>query len=245
MKQIEEVIKLIDKLNLNQNWNEVLEDWIRTELTYTSNSLEGNTLTLIETSVVINDNLTVAGKSLREINEAINHSNAWKYLNIKLAKLKPKDLKLDDILKLHEMILNNIDNDNKGQLRKEQVRISGSSTILPNPTKVYDLIQKLIKNINNAPIHSTQDFILLAINTHFEFVKIHPFVDGNGRTGRLMMNMILKQFDLPPISINPKYRADYLRSLENSDSENNQEFVKFIIEQYKLSLISYLNTFDN
>jgi Fic family protein len=244
MTSMQKVISKIDQLNLHKDWTEVLEEWIRTEITYSSNSIEGNTLTLIETSIIINDHQSVSGKTLRELNEATNHAKAWDYINSNLKHLKPAELKSKDILKLHEFILNDINDESKGIYRNHQVRISGSTTILPNAYKVQELLDKLIIEINNHHTAKTEDTIYLSILAHLKLVKIHPFVDGNGRTARLLMNTILKQHSLPPISINPKNRSQYLLSLENSDIDNYSDFTDFILNQYLESLDNYLATYS-
>jgi Fic family protein len=244
MNQMESIIKKIELLNINQNWQEVLSNWLRTELTYTSNNIEGNTLSLIETSLVINDKQSVSGKSLREINEVINHALAWDYITDSLSKKELKDLNLDDILKIHSLVLYNIDDSQKGKFRNVQGRIAGSNTILPNPLKVDNLMQQLINNINIFTSKNQSDIVNLAILSHLEIVKIHPFTDGNGRTSRLIMNTILKHYNLPPISVDPKNRDLYLASLEKSDIHQSQEFINFMLFQYSQNLDNYLATFD-
>jgi Fic family protein len=243
MNQMENLINKIKLLNDHNNWQDILGDWLRTEITYTSNSIEGNTLSLIETSMVINDKMSVSGKTLREINEAINHANAWDYITNDLTKLELKNLKIDHILKLHSIILTNIDDNQKGKFRSVPVRISGSNTILPNPLKVNNLMKELFSKINNFEKASIQNIIKLAIMTHLEMVKIHPFIDGNGRTSRLLMNTILKHYELPPISVDPKNRDLYLQSLENSDIENPKEFVEFMELQYLQNIEKYFASF--
>jgi Fic family protein len=244
MNQMESIIKKIELLNLNQNWQDILSNWLRTELTYTSNNIEGNTLSLIETSLVINDKQSVSGKSLREVNEAINHAIAWDYITDILSKKELKVLTIDDILKLHSLVLNNIEENQKGKFRNVQVRIAGSNTILPNPLKVDYLMKDCINKINVFNSNNLSDIIKLAILTHLEIVKIHPFTDGNGRTSRLIMNTILKHYNLPPISVDPKNRELYLASLEKSDIIESQEFIDFMLLQYNQNLDKYLATFD-
>jgi Fic family protein len=225
MNQMENLINKIKLLNDHNNWQDILGDWLRTEITYTSNSIEGNTLSLIE------------------INEAINHANAWDYITNILTHIDLKNLKIDHILKLHSIILTNIDDNQKGKFRSVPVRISGSNTILPNPLKVNNLMKELFSKINNFEKASIQNIIKLAIMTHLEMVKIHPFIDGNGRTSRLLMNTILKHYELPPISVDPKNRDLYLQSLENSDIENPKEFVEFMELQYLQNIEKYFASF--
>jgi Fic family protein len=213
-------------------------------LTYTSNSIEGNTLTLIEISIIINDKQSVAGKSLREVNEALNHALAWDYITDTLSLIPLKKIKISQILELHNIILNNIDNSEKGKFRNERVRISGSNTILPNPLKVDSLMNDLIGKINKFKNQNLEEIINFAILIHFEMVKIHPFIYGNGRTSRLLMNSILKHFNLPPLSVEPKHREQYLKSLEESDFDKPNPFLEFMISQYSENLDNYLKSFE-
>jgi Fic family protein len=142
------------------------------------------------------------------------------------------------------MLLNNIDENQKGKFRNVQVRIAGSNTILPNPLKVDNLVKQLIIDINIFKSKNQRDIVNLAILAHLEMVKIHPFTDGNGRTSRLIMNTILKHYQLPPISVDPKNRDLYLASLEKSDMLQPQEFIDFMLLQYSQNLDKYLATFD-
>jgi Fic family protein len=238
---IDQILSKFEKLTQNKNWETVLYPWLRVELTYTSNSLEGNTLSLVETRIVIEDHQGIGGKSLREIYEAQNHAKAWDFIQSNLVK-KSKISELD-ILKVHQLILNNIDDVNAGRYRVVPVRISGSMTILPNYLKVPELMAKLFISLDKNKIKPSQKVIDLAILAHLTLVKIHPFVDGNGRVARLLMNTILMQNNLPPVNITPTQRNSYLQSLEDSTIDNHQPFTDFILNSYNLSLDTYLETF--
>jgi len=238
----------LNLLNRNLDWNMVLYPWLRTELTYTSNSLEGNTLSLVETSMVINDNQSVAGKNLREIYEAQNHAKAWDFIQENLVSenlISQKMHNLDEemLLKIHSFILKNIDEQNGGKYRNVAVRIAGSNSIFPNPLKVPDLMEEVFVWLENQSLNSMEKILETAILAHLNIVKIHPFTDGNGRTTRLFMNTILMQHNLPPINILPENRKEYLESLEKSTPQNSDQFLEFCLSQYNENLDTYLETF--
>lgn len=133
-------------MNKNLDWQLVLYPWLRTELTYTSNSLEGNTLSLVETSLIINDNQSVGGKKLREIYEAINHARAWDFIQKNLLNQNnglTQKISEKNLLQIHALILKNIDEQNAGKYRNSSIRISGSMTIFPNPLKVSILMAEV------------------------------------------------------------------------------------------------------
>jgi Fic family protein len=241
---ITQIITKLKSLDLNHNWQSVLEPWLRTELTYTSNSLEGNTLSFIETSLIINDNQGISGKNLREIYEATNHAKSWDYLVNNLKKLPTEDLTENHFLNIHSFILRNIDDYNAGKYRNVAVRISGSMTISPNPLKVSDQMSKTIAWLTSQNTDSPQNILNTAILTHLKLVKIHPFTDGNGRTVRLFMNTVLMQNGLPPIDILPINRQKYLEALENSTDDNPSQFLDFMLWQYDQNLDTYLETFN-
>jgi Fic family protein len=242
ISKIEEKIK---KLNQNNDWSKVLTPWLRTELTYTSNSLEGNTLTLIEISLIINDNQSVAGKNLREIYEAQNHAKAFDFLCENLISKQTRDLDEKDLLDIHSLILKNIDEINDGKYRNVAVRIAGSNSIFPNPLKVSDLMSEVFIWLKKQSLESLENILKTSILTHLKIVKIHPFTDGNGRTTRLFMNTILMQNQLPPIDILPKNRKEYLQSLEESTETETSKFMDFCLSEYEQNLDTYLETFTN
>ena len=214
-----------------------LEQWFIVELTYTSNAIEGNTLTRKETAVVVEKGLTVSGKSLVEHLEATNHANALqKVLN--LAQGKTKDLTEHAILDIHETILRGIDDRNAGHYRSITVRISGSMVVLPNPVKVPDLMTRFTQDIAGArKLHPVE----LAAEAHYQLVTIHPFVDGNGRTARLLMNLILMQNGYPPALIRKRDRLRYIKSLEQAQLGGSKEdYYKIIAEGVDRSFEVYL-----
>lgn len=189
-----------------------LDAWFTVELTYTSNAIEGNTLTRRETAVVIEKGLTIGGKSLKDHLEATNHAQALELVS-SLIKKKPSKLLMGDILNIHRLILKGIDDDDAGRFRNVPVRISGSIVILPNHRKVPELMNEFQAwLISKHAMHP----VAFAAEAHYRLVTIHPFVDGNGRTARLLMNLLLMMQGYPPAIIRKKDRLIYLQSLEKA-----------------------------
>ena len=217
-KKLTEKKKILDK---NRPFDKALiknlEEWFRIELTYSSNAIEGNTLSRAETALVVEKGLTIGGKSITEHLEATNHALALDFIKEQI-KRKPSDLKEKDILKIHEIIFDRIDRENAGIYRRVPVRISGSAVVLPNPRKVQALMDDFFSWIKNeTKMHPVE----LASEAHYRFVTIHPFVDGNGRTARLLMNMILMMKGFPPAIIRKNDRLIYIKSLEKAQLVND------------------------
>ena len=201
------------------NNKEYLEDLV-TRSTYHSNAIEGSTLTYAETyAILYNDNsFKIEGKEPREIYEAINHKEA---LNIVFENLQEKR-EFDErfIKKLNETINKNI-KETSG-FRKVQVFIQGSDYIPPEPEKVPNLMNYYVYNYNN----DIEDIFLKIAKYHIEFEKIHPFEDGNGRTGRLLLNYELLKNDLPPVVISKDERVKYFEFIRKNDSSGLAEWFK-------------------
>jgi excisionase family DNA binding protein len=216
-----------------------LDEWYRVELTYTSNAIEGNTLTRQETALIVEKGITVEGKSLVEHLEAINHAAAFTYIQQLAEEKKREELTIQDILDIHKMILKKIDDSNAGRLRNTPVRISGSTTVLPNPLKVPELMDEFIywlQSTNNRPVQ-------VASEAHYKLVTIHPFVDGNGRTARLLMNFILIQAGFPPAIIKKEERNRYLNALETGQTKGNVDaYYELIYDAIDRSLDIYLES---
>ncbi|MFH1840865.1 MAG: Fic family protein [Candidatus Shapirobacteria bacterium] len=214
-----------------------LDDWFRVELTFTSNAIEGNTLTRRQTALIIEDNLTVEGKSLTEHLEAVNHAQALTYLK-KLVNKKREQLTEADILEIHRIILAKIDDRNAGGYRTVAVRIAGSTVVMPNAVKVPTLMNKFIQWLNSPhSAHISQ----IAADAHYRLVSIHPFVDGNGRTARLLMNLLLLQAGYPPALIRKEDRRRYLDSVERGQlGQGLQNYYQLILEAIERSLDIYL-----
>lgn len=214
-----------------------LDEWFRVETTYTSNAIEGNTLTRRETALVVEKGLTVGGKSLVEYLEATNHAHALDWVKAQI-KRKPQTLTENDILHIHNIILRGIDDENTGHYRSVPVRISGSSVVLPNPAKVQDLMAEMQSWFNSkSKIHAIE----LAAEAHYRLVTIRPFVDGNGRTARLLMNLILMMQGYPPAIIRKRDRLTYISALEKAQLGGSKEdYFKLIVKAVGRSLDIYL-----
>lgn len=214
-----------------------LDDWFRVELTYTSNAIEGNTLTRRETALVVEKGLTVGGKSLTEHLEATNHAHALDWVKEQV-KRKPTDLTEKDILRIHDIILKGLDDANAGHYRSVPVRISGSTVVLPNSRKVPDLMQEFAAWLKHSKNLHPVEF---AAEAHYRLVTIHPFVDGNGRTARLLMNMILLMNGYPAAIIRKRDRLAYIGSLEKAQlGGSKDDYLLIIAKAVSRSLDIYL-----
>jgi Fic family protein len=213
-----------------------LDEWYLVELTYTSNAIEGNTLSRAETALVVEKGLTVAGKSIQEHLEASNHAQAWEWIKSRAAKNGYK-FSEQDLLELHQMILQKIDESSAGRYRNVPVRIAGSRVILPNPLKVPDLMKKYFEWLKEKP----EDSILQACEAHYRLVSIHPFTDGNGRTARLVMNLLLLTAGYPPIIVRKEDRQEYLSSLESAQLGGTMDkYYELMLSGLSRSLDIYL-----
>ena len=214
-----------------------LEEWFRVELTYTSNAIEGNTLTRRETAAVIEKGITVGGKSLREHLEATNHARALDVVN-SLVRKKPSALTAHDILSIHGLILNGIDDTNAARCRSVPVRISGSAVVMPNPAKVPSLMEDFLRWLTaRNSLHP----VAFAGEAHYRLVTIHPFVDGNGRTARLLMNLLLLMRGYPPAIIRTRDRLAYIGALERAQLGGaRSDFDALVAKAAERSLDIYL-----
>lgn len=211
-----------------------LEQWFEVELTYSSNAIEGNTLTRAETALVLEKGITVGGKPMKDHLEAINHQDALHFMKKMVGNTS---VSITDILSLHRFILKGIDDVHAGCLRNIPVRISGSMVVLPNPLKVPDLLDMFIQWMHARSEHP----VTRAALAHYKLVTIHPFVDGNGRTARLLMNLILMQEGYPPAIIAPKDRLNYIKSLEKAQMGGSiNDYLTVIYRAVHRSLNIYL-----
>jgi Fic family protein/plasmid maintenance system antidote protein VapI len=209
------------------------------EYTFESNRIEGNTMTLRETDLVINEGLTISGKSMREHLEAINHQEAIAY--IKELMNKNTSLIEREVLSIHNLILRGIHPEDAGRYRKVQVMIKGSAHMPPQPFLVAKEMEDYFiwYETNKKKLHP----IVLAAEMHERLVTIHPFIDGNGRTSRLVMNLILLQHGYVIANIKGDYdsRMRYYQALETAQTQNNKEdFILFVAQMEKESLERYL-----
>ncbi len=245
-KKLTEKKKILDKHRpFDSALVKNLEEWFRIELTYTSNAIEGNTLSRAETALVVEKGLTIGGKSITEHLEATNHAAALDFVKEQI-KRKPSELKEKDVLKIHEIILSRINKEDAGLYRRVPVRISGSAVVLPNPKKVQDLMDEFFLWLKKeTKLHAVE----LAAEAHYRFVTIHPFIDGNGRTGRLLMNMILMMKGFPPAIIRKNDRLAYIKSLEkpqlvNGEGDSKNDYFKLIAAAVDRSLNIYLKAIE-
>ena len=207
------------------------------ELEYTHNStaIEGNTLTLLETKVVLEEGLSVGGKHLREIYEVINHNKAYQYIKRCIAE----GLKLNEsiIKNIHAILMENIMVG--GIYRNVDVYISGAEHTPPSPSEMYTQIKGFYLDLIDKTFESP---IQCAAWTHAEFVRIHPFVDGNGRTSRLIMNYQLMENGYLPISIKKESRLEYFQTLEAyAVKDQLDQFENMIADLEEEQLDKYLS----
>ncbi len=210
--------------------NRSILEAIDIEYTYDSNRIEGNTLTLRETDIVINKGLTVGGKSMREHLEVSNHYEAILYIRDLIKEKVSISEKL--IKDIHSIILRGIDRDNSGRYRSLPVAISGSRHVPPQPWQVLKLMEELVLWIQNysASLHP----VIFAAEVHERIATIHPFIDGNGRTARLVMNMILLQngYTITNIPGDTESRIAYYNALEKCNINDDKSDFLLLIAGY-------------
>lgn len=227
--------KLDSKRPIPKETLKSLKESINLEWTYNSNGIEGNTLTLRETQVVL-EGITVGGKSIKEHLEAINHEKAILFLDDLVKDNEP--ISEWNIKNIHQLILKDIDNENAGRYRKENVTIKGATHIPPDYLKVPELMEKLILTYNTW---SEYHPIIQAALLHGELVKIHPFVDGNGRTSRLLMNLDLMNSGYNPVIIKKESRLKYYEALDKAHTTGDYtDFVKLVTKLEVEMLKKYL-----
>ena len=217
-----------------------IEDAFAIEYTYESNRIEGNTLTLQETELVVNEGVTISGKSMREHLEAINHTEAIDYIK----DFAKSDLNISErtIKEIHSLVLHGIDRGNAGCYRTVPVLISGSRHTPPQPYLVGKQMEDFMlkfREMEKQNIHP----IIIAAYLHDELVRIHPFIDGNGRTSRLLMNLYLLRngYTLVNLKGSDKEKVSYYTALETSHVDNNPEvFQTLVAEAETESLKRYL-----
>ncbi|MDR2646204.1 MAG: Fic family protein [Holosporaceae bacterium] len=232
LKQIQEL-----RLRISPGSLDVILKWLRVELTYTSNNIEGNTLTRKETALTIEEGITSGSKPIKDYLEAKNHAEAFDHV---VSLIKQEKISYEDVtLKIHSMILNGIDDGNRGRYRSVRVRIAGSDVVLPNPLEVPDLMRNFTEKLDKKP-----DGVLKALEAHYKLVEIHPFTDGNGRTARLLMNFILLRAGYLPMVIAPIERKRYIASINSRNAKNNLlGYYDYMLRMLKKSLDMYVKLF--
>ena len=206
-------------------------------MVYESNSIEGNSLTLRETEIVLSKGVTVSGKPLKDHLEAVNLAEAWE--RVKELAQPEATFTEHDLLDLHRIVLTRVEDSHAGSYRTSAVRIAGASHIPPNPVKVPDLMTGLFNSLSGI-----SDPIERAAKLHHEIARIHPFTDSNGRAARLAMNFILLAAGYPPISIPTELRQNYYHALEAADSGDFQAWLQFLTDQLNNELDHWLTALD-
>lgn len=209
------------------------------DYTFESNRIEGNTLTLQETALVVEKGLTINGKSMREHLEAINHAEAIDFITDLVKYNTPFTERI--LLQIHSLVLRGIDKENAGRYRSIQVRIGGSTYLPPAPYLIQKQMEEyfLFYEANINKMHP----IVLAADMHEKLVTIHPFIDGNGRTSRLVMNLIALQNGYPIINISGEKmnRMDYYNALEQVQVHGNNKAFRLLVANYsKASLNEWI-----
>ena len=205
------------------------------ELTYTSNAIEGNTLTHRETAEVIEHGVTVGGKPLRDHFEAVDHYEAVQWMREVAAKATP--LGEDAVVELHRRVVARSQPEIAGSYSPYPRRVAGSPVIFPNPMKIPQLMQDFGAWLSLAPFEPGRAF-----EGHFRLTAIHPFGDGNGRTARLLMNLMLIRGGYPPVAVRPEDRKTYLDALERGSlADDLRPFQRFLHERLDATLGDYLS----
>ncbi|MDR1153205.1 MAG: Fic family protein [Bacteroidales bacterium] len=210
------------------------------EYTFESNRIEGNTLTLQETALIVSEGVTIGGKSMREHLEAINHAQAIEY--IKEIATADMDITERTVKEIHALILHGINREQAGRYRNMPVMIVGSRHTPPQPYLIASQMEQFIRDYNslqNKGMHP----VLIAAFLHDELVKIHPFIDGNGRTSRLLMNLHLlsKGYTITTLKGDNEAKQAYYTSLEQSHVDNDRwPFHLLVANAVKQSLEKYL-----
>ncbi|MGL5355620.1 MAG: Fic family protein, partial [Cetobacterium sp.] len=218
-----------------------IRESILLEWTYNSNAIEGNTLTLLETKVVL-EGITIGGKSIREHLEVVNHKEAILYLEEVIRKEEP--FNEWQIKNIHHLVLKGINDKYAGNYRDQQVMISGAEHIPPAPFLLKEKMNEFI-NWYNTEAQSLHP-IERAAMVHIIFVGIHPFVDGNGRTSRLLLNLELMKNGYPPIVIKNLNRLEYYSALDIAHTTgDNSKFISLVLKESDDMLNRYLSLLNN
>jgi Fic family protein len=240
-QRIDEKLKHINKFRpLPAAVVKKLKEQFEVEMTYNSNAIEGNSLTLKETYLVVNEGLTIKGKPLKDHLEAKNHQEALDYLYDLVEKGKKNTFSEGLIRSLNQIVQQNIDKEWAGRYRNSGVVIGGAAHNPPDAIAVPDLMKKMIAwYAKNKKMHPVE----LAGIIHHKLVNIHPFFDGNGRTSRLVMNIILMQSGYPLAVVLKNDRKRYYAALSAADKGEYAQFVDFIARAVERTLDIYLKVF--
>lgn len=240
-KKINTIIELSSKTkqelnNIKKNYKKIINNLSPVEyqviekhnlitFTFNTNAIEGSTITLREANHILEDGIAPEGKELREIHEIENTKKAYDFMKKYKGKVSIKFIK-----QIHYNLTFNILKEQAGKFRKIQVFMRGSKHIPTKTSEIDKEMQSLMRWIRN---HKTLNPVLLAAYVHHFFIAIHPFIDGNGRTGRLLLNFMLMKAGFPPICIHLKERIKYIDYLEKAREGDINDFMQFIIEKVK------------
>lgn len=237
-RKIESKLKnLISLRPLPEGTLRSLNEKFEVKMTYNSNAIEGNRLSLKETYLVLNKGMTINGKSFQEHLEATNHKDALNFIGKIIKKDKITEM---DILELHAILLDKIYPMDAGFYRHEQVYISESEHVPPSWKEVPDLMKEVVKELN-----SKEEGILAvesAVKVHYNFVKIHPFIDGNGRMARLLCNLRLMRAGFPPVILERSIRKTYYDALERADAGDLKPLAQIIVRDVEKMLDLYISS---
>ena len=234
--ELEHLHKQLNALRpLSPNTLKSLHEQLVLEWTYHSNAIEGNTLTLKETKVVL-EGITIGGKSMREHVEAINHKEAIDYVE---AIIHHQESLSEHVIKsIHQLILKNIDPSNAGVYRSENVLIAGADHKPPEHLHIAEQMTTLVRQYQHFEGHAIERATWL----HSDFVRIHPFVDGNGRTARLLMNLDLMKSGFQPIIIKASDRLAYYEALDKAHTQGQiEDFLHLVIAAEKEAIEAILS----
>jgi len=240
LQEIDELKAKIDSFRpLSGDILKQIQEYYKIGLTYSSNALEGNTLDLAETKVVIEDGLTINGKPMKDHLETLGHASAFNEL---LELAKSNTITEENIKNLHKIFYAKIDSDNAGSYRQKPVIVTGADVNFPLPEELNNKMQEFISKLPQLKqdLHAVE----YAAMVHALFVNIHPFIDGNGRVARLIMNLALLQAGYNITIIPPVVRADYIRALQDSNHNNYQPFINFISEMVLEAQKEYLRIIE-
>lgn len=240
LKKIDSIKAIIDAYRpLDSHMVKQLREYFRIGMTYSSNALEGNSLTETETKIVIEDGITIGGKPFKDHLEALGHSEAYDLL-FRLAK--HKDITEANVKELHRLFYYRIDEDQARKYRKQKIIITGTTCIPPAPEQIPDLMKSFVAGIpDDRSKHHPVEFAAIL---HRKFVTIHPFVYGNERAARLLMNLALLQAGYPVAIIPPVLRREYLDTLNNNHKGDFKPFNNFIAGVCHESAKEYLRLLE-
>ena len=224
LKKIDLLKTSIDGLRpMNSHMVKQLREYFRIGMTYSSNALEGNSLTETETKIVIEDGITIGGKPVKDHLEVLGHSEAYDLL-FRLSG--HSEIMETNIRELHRLFYYRIDASRAGKYRKKKVIITGTDFTPPAPKRIPDLMASFVDGIpDDRSQHHPVEFAAIL---HGKLVTVHPFIDGNGRVARLLMNLALLQAGYPVTIIPPVLRREYLDTLNKIHKGDLRPFNKFI-----------------